>query len=62
MSEATKVFVRPGVPKINTSFGRQQYGTKGQHDQCQPVVPPGELFKRRREFFSETIYRDLQEE
>lgn len=62
MSESTQVFVRPGVPKVNTSFGRQQYNTKGQHDQCQPQVPPGELYKRRKEFFELTLYRDLKEE
>ena len=62
MSEATQVFVRRDVPKIDTSFGRQQYETKGQHDQCQPTIPPGELYKKRKEFFSETIYRGWKEE
>ena len=56
---ATQIFVAPGIPDIRTSFGRESYNTKGQHEQCQPTVPPDVLAARRREFFNETLYGDL---
>lgn len=58
---ATQIFVAPGIPDIRTSFGRESYNTKGQHEQCQPKIQPGELFKRRKEFFSETLFADLND-
>lgn len=58
---ATQIFVAPGIPDVRTSFGRESYRTKGQHEQCQPIVPPDVLAARRREFFSETLFADLND-
>ncbi len=58
---STPIFVAPGIPDIRTSFGRESYRTKGQHEQCQPTVPPDEIAKRRREFFAETLFADLND-
>lgn len=50
------------VPDIRCSDGRIAYGTKGQHEQCQPRIAPDKLAEARRGFFSETLYRKRDKE
>lgn len=50
------------VPDIRCSDGRIAYGTKGQHEQCQPRIQPDKLVQARREFFTETLYRKRDKE
>lgn len=50
------------VPDIRFASGRIAYGTKGQHEQCQPRIQPDKLAEARRGFFSETLYRKRDKE
>lgn len=44
------------LPDVKKAFGRQAYGTKGQHEQCQPRISPEDLRARRKSFFNETLF------
>lgn len=50
------------LPDIRKAFGRQAYGTKGQHEQCQPRISPEDVRARRKAFFSETLFVKKSEE
>ena len=50
------------VPDIRCSDGRIAYGTKGQHEQCQPRIAPDKLGQARREFFTETLFKKRDRE
>ena len=59
MSETTYSIEVDGVmvPDIRFASGRIAYGTKGQHEQCQPRIQPDKLVQARREFFTETLFK-----
>ena len=58
MSGLEKRLAANGMPDVRYWYGREAYKTKGQHQQCQPKVPPDELLARRREFFQSLYHKE----